>query len=359
MDDPMEYLPNIFDFDYSNYSNVTGMPPGTEESSPSPIALGAVVLYALVFLVGTLGNGAVIGVVGFQMQSTVSSVWFLNLSVADLLCCLSLPVLAVSVASDHRWVLGDFACKVLPSIIILNMFASILLLALISMDRCALVVKPVWCQNHRSTRLAWKLSGTAWVFATLLTLPSFVTRRTHHYELHQLTVCVVDYGLFGVNQKTAEVSVAVMRFLFGFLVPSVALSLFYGLLVLRVHNSRFMRSKRTLKMVLVIVVAFFACWAPYHAVGLILAIETQGSPLFRFLNELDPLIVALASTNSCINPVIYVIAGQDFKAKVWRSLSAVLRNALNEEPSTAASQAKGAAQGPCTVAEDQSTTTTL
>ncbi|XP_032083425.1 C5a anaphylatoxin chemotactic receptor 1 [Thamnophis elegans] len=358
MDYPTEEegLPDISDYDYLN---TTEIPLSMEESSLSPIILVAIVLYALVFLVGTLGNGAVIWVVGFQMQRTVSSVWFLNLSVADLLCCLSLPVLAVSLGSENHWVLGDFACKLLPSIVILNMFASILLLALISMDRCALVLKPIWCQNHRSTRLAWKLCGAAWGFATFLTLPSFVTRRTQYYEYHRLTLCVVDYGLFGVNHQTAEVSVAATRFLTGFLIPSVALSLFYGLLALRVHSSRFMRSKRTLKMVLVVVVAFFACWAPYHVIGLILASQTQSSPLFQSLNQLDPLTVALASTNSCINPVIYVIAGQNFKARICRSLSAVLRNVLNEEVSRTPSQAREAAQGPCTTTEDQSTNTTV
>uniref|UniRef100_A0A8C5S827 C5a anaphylatoxin chemotactic receptor 1 n=1 Tax=Laticauda laticaudata TaxID=8630 RepID=A0A8C5S827_LATLA len=355
MDYPMEGLPNISDYDYSNFTEV---PPSVQRSL-SPIILLALVLYALVFLVGTLGNGAVIWVVGFQMQRTVSSVWFLNLSVADLLCCLSLPVLAVSLGSDNHWVLGDFACKLLPSIVILNMFASILLLALISMDRCALVVKPVWCQNHRSTRLAWKLCGAAWAFATFLTLPSFVTRRTQYYELYHLTLCVVDYGLFGVNHQTAEVSVATIRFLTGFLVPSIALSFFYGVLVLRVRSGRFTRSKKTLKMVVVIVVVFFVCWAPYHGIGLILASKTQSSPLFHSLNQLDPLTVALASTNSCINPIIYVIAGQNFKAKILGSLSAVLHNVLNEELSTAPSQAGGAAQGPCSTTEDQSINTTL
>lgn len=355
MDYSLEGLPDISDYDYSNF---TEEPLSIEQSSLSPIILVAIVLYALVFLVGTLGNGAVIWVVGFQMQRTVSSVWFLNLSVADLLCCLSLPVLAVSLGSQNHWELGEFACKLLPSIIILNMFTSILLLALISMDRCALVVKPVWCQNHRSTRLAWRLCGGAWVFATLLTLPSFLTRRTQ-YELHNLILCVVDYGFFGVNHQTAEVSVAVTRFLAGFLVPSVALSLFYGLLVLRVRSSRFTRSRRTLKMILVIVVSFFVCWAPYHVIGLILASKNPRSPLFQFLNQMDPLAVALATANSGINPIIYVIAGQGFKVKIWRSLTAVLRNVLNEEISTATSQARGATQGSCTTMEVQSTCTTL
>ncbi|XP_007445146.1 C5a anaphylatoxin chemotactic receptor 1 [Python bivittatus] len=347
-----------YEYNYS-YSNFSETPLSIEKRSLSPVALVAIVLYGLVFLVGTLGNGAVIWVVGFQMQRTVSSVWFLNLSVADLLCCLPLPVLAMSLGSENSWVLGDFTCKLLPSLIILNMFASILLLALISMDRCALVVKPIWCQNHRSTRLAWKLCGVAWASAVFLTLPSFMTRMTKYYEYYNLTVCMVDYGIFGSNHRIAEIAVAVTRFLCGFLMPFVALSLFYGLLVLRVRSSHFTRSKKTLKVVLVVVVGFFICWAPYHVAGLIQASNNSWSPLFLLVNELDPLAVALAYANSCINPIIYVIAGQDFKDKIRRSLTAVLRNILSEETLAAASHVEGKAQGTCTTTEDQSTNTTL
>ncbi|XP_063167849.1 C5a anaphylatoxin chemotactic receptor 1-like [Candoia aspera] len=357
MDYPMGDFPNVFEYNYSN-SNFSEVPLSFE-SSLSPIILVTIVLYALVFLVGTLGNGAVIWVVGFQMQRTVGSVWFLNLSVADLICCLSLPMLATSLGSENSWVLGDFACRLLPSFIILDMFASILLLTLISMDRCALVVRPIWCQNHRSTRLAWKLCGVAWTSATLLTLPSFMTRMTRYYEFYNLTTCVVDYGIFGTNHRTAEISVAVMRFLIGFLIPSVAFSLFYGLLVLRVRSSRFAHSKKTLKVVLVVVVSFFVCWAPYHVAGLIMASMDRWNPLFLLVNTLDPLTVALAYINSCINPIIYVIAGQDFKAKIRRSLTAVLHNILSEETLAATSQAEGKAQNTCTTTEDQSTNTTL
>lgn len=103
------------------------------------------VLYALIFLLGILGNGAVIWVTSFELRRTVNGVWFLNLSVANLLCCLTLPFLALLLARDHHWPLGRFACKLLPSLTILNMFASILLLMAISADRCALVTWPVWC----------------------------------------------------------------------------------------------------------------------------------------------------------------------------------------------------------------------
>ncbi|XP_014383299.1 C3a anaphylatoxin chemotactic receptor-like, partial [Alligator sinensis] len=119
-------------------------------------------------ILGVLGNGAVIWVTGVEMKRTVNTVWFLNLAVADLLCCLALPFLAMPLIRDHHWALGSFPCKLLPSLTILNMFASVFVLTAISADRCALVTLPIWCQNHRSARLAWAVCGAAWLLSLLL-----------------------------------------------------------------------------------------------------------------------------------------------------------------------------------------------
>lgn len=325
-----------------------------DQSSVSPIALGALLVYSLVFLLGVLGNGAVIWVLGFQMKITVNSIWFLNLSVADLLCCLPLPLLAVPMALDHRWELGDAACKVFPSLVILNMFASVLLLTVVSMDRCALVIKPVWCHNHRLVLTAQIVCCAVWTCALLLTVPTFITKRTHLDPLSGKLTCGNDYSVFGSDhQHKAEVSVATMRFLGGFLLPFAAICIAYGMLLGRVQRSRFLRSKKTLKLVLVIVGGFVVCWTPFHICGLILAVESNDSPLFRSVNKIDPLIIALAYVNCCLNPLIYVIMGQDFKSKVCKSLTVILRNVLSEETPLSTSKADSHTQGTCNT-EDQS-----
>lgn len=325
----------------------------------SPIIWVALALYTLVFLLGILGNLAVLVVMGFQMRHTVNTVWFLNLSVADLLCCLALPFLAVPLAYDHLWKLGGFSCQFIPPLTILNMFASILLLTFVSMDRCALVVKPVWCQNHRSKPLALALCVVAWALALLLTLPTFLVRTVKQDPLSGKEVCTVDYSrLDKEDPHSAEVSVAVMRFVCAFLAPLAVISACYGLLLCRVRGSRFMRSQKTLVVVLVVIVGFFVCWAPYHVVGLILASQPPSSHLFKAVNGFDPLIVGLAYLNSCINPVIYVIAGQDFRAKVQLSLQAILRNVLGEEATLANAMEEGSGQ-PTGTTEDRSTSTTV
>ncbi|KAM9113068.1 C5a anaphylatoxin chemotactic receptor 1 isoform 1-T6 [Pangshura tecta] len=324
----------LYEYDTDSYVNFTA--PNFDTPNPqtfqlTPILWVSLVLYSLIFLLGVPGNAAVIWVTGFGMKRTVNTVWFLNLAVADLLCCLALPFLAVPVARHNRWELGDFACKLFPSLIILNMFASVLLLMAISADRCALVTRPVWCQNHRTSRLAWGLSGAAWLLALLMTLPTLIFRTTRTKEFSDEVMCVLEYAQVAGYQTTVEVSIATFRFAAGFLVPFVVIATCYGLVLARVHRSRFTRSRKTIKVILVVIVGFFVCWLPYHVVGLILATHKTTTSLYKGAHESDPLTVGLAYVNSCLNPVIYVIMGQDFKDRFQRSLKTILRNVLNED----------------------------
>ncbi|XP_042653237.1 coiled-coil domain-containing protein 9 isoform X3 [Tyto alba] len=340
-----------------NYSNLDDYSIYDLDGYEVPHSYRAVLaLYALIFLLGVLGNGAVIWVTGFELRRTVNGVWFLNLSVADLLCCLALPFLALPLARDHHWPLGRFACKLLPSLTILNMFASVLLLMAISADRCALVTRPVWCQNHRTLGLARGACAAAWFLAGLLTLPSFIFRTTRLDYFSEKTTCVLDYAAVGHHQHLTELVTAVTRFVCGFLVPFVVITACYSLLLARVHSKGFARSQKAIKLILVVILSFFVCWLPYHVVGLILASTRPHSSLFKGALEADPIVAGVAYINSCINPIIYVVMGQDFKDKVQRSWRAVLRGVLSDDPTSTMGDSRMKTKS---TVDDQSVSTTV
>lgn len=320
-------------YNYSNYSDLEDynfQDFGDYEVPTSHRAILA--LYTVIFLLGVLGNAAVIWVSGFELRRTVNGVWFLNLAVADLLCCLALPFLALPLTQDHHWPLGSFACKLVPSLTILNMFASVLLLTAISADRCALVMRPVWCQNHRTLVMARGACAAAWVLAVLFTLPSFIFRTLRRESFSEKTTCVLSYTMVEQHQRLTELLNAIFRFVFGFLVPFVVITSCYGLLLARVHSKRFARSKKATRLVLVVIVSFFACWLPFHVVGLILASTPSQSTSFKGMAVVvDPVATGVAYINSCINPIIYMVMGQDFKGKCQRSWRAVLRGVMSED----------------------------
>ncbi|NXO02321.1 C5AR1 protein, partial [Rhinopomastus cyanomelas] len=292
--------------------------------------------YSLIFLLGVLGNGAVIWVTALELRRSVNGVWFLNLAVADLLCCLVLPFLALPLAQDHHWPLGHGACKALPSLTLLAMFCSVLLLTAISADRCALATLPVWCHNHRTPALARLASGACWLLATLLSLPSIIFRSVRSDPFSSKITCVLDYEAVGGYQRVAEQAVAISRFLCGFLGPLVAIVTSYGLLLATVRGRGLGRSQRATKLVLLVVGTFFCCWLPYHIVGLILATTSPGSRLFKGASAADPVVAAIAYGNSCINPLLYGAAGHHLRKQLRGSWRAAIRGVLADDPPSSA-----------------------
>ncbi|XP_062383182.1 C3a anaphylatoxin chemotactic receptor [Sardina pilchardus] len=289
----------------------------------------SLIIYCLTFLLGVPGNAFVIWIAGLKMKRTVNVVWFINLAIADFLCCLSIPFSITDTLLDTSWPYGNVMCKIIPAFIVLNMFASVFTLAIISLDRLALVVRPVWAQNHRSLVMAWALCGLAWVLAFLLSLPSMILRTTVTQSHNNQTLCTYDTEDGDSLSQSLLAHMQLIRFLFGFLVPLLLIITSYILIVLKVRSSSF-RAKRAFKIIVAVVVAFFVCWLPYHAFGLAREYgQDEGLVVL-----LDQLSIALAFVNSCLNPLLYVFMGQDFKEKVRLSLKRILENAFSEDNTT-------------------------
>ncbi|XP_069500653.1 C5a anaphylatoxin chemotactic receptor 1-like [Ambystoma mexicanum] len=337
-------------FSYLNGSNSTYVNISTDDfhvaaSAPS---LGAVrvislVIYSLTFLLGVPGNGVVIWMTGFEMKRTVNTVWFLNLAIADFLCCLVVPFSIMLPLLDYHWPLGGFACKVIPSVYLLNMYTSVLILTAISLDRCILVMKPIWCQNHRTVKKALAACLVVWLLSLLMTSPSFVFRKLSSHSSTNKTTCNTHYAMVSkdpAHAQKVETFIAVFRFLCGFCLPFMVITGCYCLLIVKVSHSRFNRSDRMLKMILVVIIGFFMCWFPYHVAGLILATNSHDTDLYKSTHAVDSLLISIAFINSCINPVVYVIMGQDFKEKFQKSIKSILRNVLTEDLSQSAGESR-------------------
>lgn len=291
------------------------------------LKLTSLVFYCLTFLLGVPGNAFVVYIAGVKMKRTINTTWFLNLAIADLLCCLSIPFSVVEILLDHHWPYGSVTCKVLPAVVVVNMFASVFTLNLISLDRFAQVITPVWAQNHRNLRLARMSCAVAWFLALCLSLPFMIIRETHTYEDLNVTLCTSHGSDQGDNFQTTGV-LSIVRFVFGFLVPLLCIITCYSVIARKLNRSSF-RSGRAFRIMLAVIVAFFLCWLPYHSVDLIRIYSGEWSSSVAW--SVDPLAVSVAYVNSCLNPVLYVFMGQDFKEKVRLSLRRVFERAFSED----------------------------
>lgn len=309
----------------------------------------SLVVYSLAFVLGVLGNGVVIWVTGFKMKKTVNTVWFLNLAVADFLFTAFLPLSVAYTAMDFHWPFGRFMCKVNSTLTTLNMFASVYILVVISVDRCISVVKPIWAQNHRSVQRASAVSLVVWFLALVLSSPYFVFRDIAPKDNNSNVInCFNNFAFSDAVSPKVEAlrslrhsAMVITRVILGFVVPFAIIVSCYAIIIHRLRMNRSMsgRTGRPFRIIAAVITAFFLCWAPFHIMSIIEMVnhirsEADFSLQLHHVTMIGvPITTSLAFLNSCLNPLLYVFMGQDFKDKVRKSILKVLETAFTEEVS--------------------------
>uniref|UniRef100_A0A8C1I6Y4 G-protein coupled receptors family 1 profile domain-containing protein n=1 Tax=Cyprinus carpio TaxID=7962 RepID=A0A8C1I6Y4_CYPCA len=270
-----------------------------------------IVFYSIVVLLGTTGNSLVIWVAGFRMKPTITNVWLVNLAVADLIFCLTRVTSLISSLFFDHWPFGVFLCKFNGFFKYANMFCSVFLLAVISVDRALCICRPVFTRERRTLCAARVVSVGVWIVAVMFSSPYFVYRQ------------VFLKNNLKASHSSAKYVYYYIRFICGFLLPFLVILICYILAAVGIRRTRLSGKSRPLRILVVLVCAFFLCWAPYHAVA---------------VKEGWAMVSNVAYFNSCINPVLYFCMGLDFSQRCNQSLSGIFRSALTEEDQSLSQQ---------------------
>ncbi|XP_044214666.1 chemokine-like receptor 1 [Thunnus albacares] len=335
----------------SNHTNTTGVSEEIASSNDNyadltrSLNIMSVVIYSMDFFLGVFGNGVVIWVTGFKMKNR-NRVWILNLAVADFLFTAFLPFSATYTALGFHWPFGNFMCKLDNTVRFLNMFASVYILVVISVDRYVSVVWPVWAQNNRNVRKASCVSLGVWVLGLILSSPCFIFRDLWLSSDNETIRCYDNYA-FSDDLDNPSVkqllmlrfkAMTITRFLLGFVVPFTVIVSCYAMIIhrLRRNRTRASHSSRPFKIIAAVITAFFLCWAPFYIMTLIelwYHIDNMSSGVLKLVVTIGvPLATSLAYLNSCLNPLLYVFM-EDFKDKVRKSILNVFETAFREEVS--------------------------
>lgn len=303
----------------------------------SSLSLFTICLHGLFSSIGILENLLILGVVGFRVQRSVIRIWILNLAVSDLLATMSLPFFTHYMVSGHTWTLGVTFCRIHSSIFFLNMFVSGFLLGAISLDRCLLVLKPVWAQNYRSIQMVGKICTLIWVLAVLCTIPFYVFRDTIPQPDGKIQ-CYYNYAQYPASEpydlrtlcKQRETALALFKFLLAFLIPLLIIIFSYSAVNVRwVRRGR--RPFRFVRLVVAVVVSFVLCWAPYHLLFIIQVMAPSDHPAHKYASRALPIAATIGFLNSVLNPVLYVFSCPDLCTKIRHSLAKVLESVLAED----------------------------
>ncbi|XP_009209582.1 leukotriene B4 receptor 1 [Papio anubis] len=285
----------------------------TTSSAASPslgvgfIFLLAIILLSVALAVGLPGNSFVVWSILKRMKKrSVTALLVLNLALADLAVLLTAPFFLHFLAQG-TWSFGLAGCRLCHYVCGVSMYASVLLITAMSLDRSLAVARPFVSQKLRTKAMALRVLAGIWVVSFLLATPVLVYRTV---DLNNTSQCSPKYPS---NQHQAFH--LIFEAVTGFLLPFLAVVASYSDIGRRLQARRFRRSRRTGRLVVLIILAFAAFWLPYHVVNLAeaaraLAGQASGSGLVgQRLTLARSVLIALAFLSSSVNPVLYACAG--------------------------------------------------
>ncbi|KAM6909467.1 leukotriene B4 receptor 1 [Xenentodon cancila] len=311
-------------------------PPSSSASFFYPISPSAslgIAILTLAFVLGFPGNLFVVWSVLCRVKKrSVTCLLVLNLAAADAFVLLSAPFFLRYLAGGRGWEFGSAACKLVHYLSSVNMYVSIYLICLMSMDRWLAVTRPFMSQRMRTKRSLLVLLLGVWVLAFLLSLPMLF------YRSNQVKVLKPNISLsFCVQYHWHSVGHQVFQYLFetimGCLVPFSLVTTCYSSIICRLQSAKFQRKGQGSRLILLIICAFALFWLPYHIVNLIevAGVLQPSDPVVKAAARARPNVIAFAYFSSAVNPILYVFAGSSHIRQAGLSFMGKLFEATNSE----------------------------
>ncbi|CAM9407556.1 unnamed protein product [Lampetra fluviatilis] len=299
------------------------------------------IVYSLVCALGLVGNFLVIFLMRSKQRwqkSAINTLVF-GLAVTDFQFVLTLPFWAVEVALDMTWPFGLVMCKLILSLTVMNMYASVFFLTVICITRYWSIASALKARRRPAACTAMWLNLVIWLAAGLATLPHAIYSTTAVVSSEEL--CLVRFHGPVSSAQFWLGLYHLQKIVLGFALPLLTISVCYLLLLryLKVHtlnNNNPKKRSRVTKSVTVIVLSFFICWLPNQAItlwGVLVKFNRVpfSSAFYAAQTYVFPASVCLAHTNSCLNPIIYCLMRTEFREVLnemfWRiSPAALTRN---------------------------------
>ncbi|XP_005076025.1 C-C chemokine receptor type 7 [Mesocricetus auratus] len=276
-------------------------------------------MYSVICFVGLMGNGLVVlTYIYFKRLKTMTDTYLLNLAVADILFLLILPFWAYSAAKS--WIFGAYLCKCIFGIYKVSFFSGMLLLLCISIDRYVAIVQAVSAHRHRArVLLISKLSCVCiWMLALLLSTPELLYSGLQKSPTEDTWRCSLI-----TDHVEAVITIQVAQMVIGFLVPLLAMSFCYLVIIRTLLQARNFERNKAIKVIIAVVVVFIVFQLPYN--GVVLAqtvanfnITNSSCELSKQLNIAYDVTYSLACVRCCVNPFLYAFIGVKFRSDLFK-----------------------------------------
>nr|CAD7199266.1 unnamed protein product [Timema douglasi]CAD7411863.1 unnamed protein product [Timema poppensis] len=291
------------------------------------------VLYAVVCIVGLLGNSLVIYVVlRFSKMQTVTNMYIVNLAVADECFLVGIPFLLTTM-NLRFWPFGNIMCKVYMTTTSINQFTSSIFLTIMSADRYIAVCHPISAPKVRTPLISKVVSLTAWTASALLMVPVFMYASIMDDD-HNISCNILWPESETVSGQTAF---TLYSFILGFSIPLMLISIFYILVIRKLKTvgpknkskEKKKSHRKVTKLVLTVITVYVFCWLPYWLTQMALIFTPPKQCQSRVAITIFLLAGILSYSNSAMNPILYAFLSDNFKKSFLKACTCATGQDVN------------------------------
>ncbi|NXC04355.1 GPR83 protein, partial [Orthonyx spaldingii] len=295
---------------------------GAESQSTTVKAL-LIAAYSFIIVFSLFGNVLVCHVViKTKRVPSATSLFIVNLAVADIMITLLNTPFTLARFVNSTWIFGKGMCHVSRFAQYCSLHVSALTLTAIAVDRHQVIMHPL--KPRISTGKGVIYISVIWIMAACFSLPHAIYQKLFTFEYSEdvtRCLCLPDFpepaDLFW---KYLDLTTFILLYVLPLLIISAAYMTVAKKLWLRnvigdITTEQYFvlrkKNKKTIKMLMLVVILFAVCWFPLNCYVVLLssqAIHTNNALYFAFH--------WFAMSSTCYNPFIYCWLNDSFRSEL-------------------------------------------
>ncbi|XP_056411637.1 N-arachidonyl glycine receptor [Hyla sarda] len=273
----------------------------------------ALIYYSIVLPVGLFVNITALWVFSCTTKKrTTVTVYMMNVALLDLMFLLFVPFRIIYYAKQS-WPFGDIFCRIMGAITVFYPSVTLWLLAFISADRYMAIVQPKHIKELKNISKAMTACFGIWIMTIVSTTPLLFVFEDPDKEFN-FTTCFKLLDIVHLKQNSI---LNFARLIFFFLIPLLIMIGCYSIIIYSLISGRTSRlkpkaKKKSIRIIVTLIVQVLVCFVPFHVCFLLLMIQTQQEYYIAWVK----VSTFLMNLSTCLDVILYYIVSKQFQARV-------------------------------------------
>ncbi|XP_043250973.1 pyrokinin-1 receptor-like isoform X2 [Colletes gigas] len=337
---------SIYDLkEFDSYRNRLENPVKKVQQMPSRrdslyIVVPVTIIYVTIFVTGLIGNiSTCIVIARNKSMHTATNYYLFSLAVSDLLLLVSgLPGEIYLVWCKYCYIFSERFCILRGLAAETSTNASVLTITAFTIERYVAICHPFLAHTMSKLSRVVKLILIVWLVALSFALPQALQFGIVEHEVDPtMVMCTLKRTLVRYSFQLSTI--------FFLVVPMSLITVLYILIGLKLKKSNMMKrrpgreeggsckhqpgrsSRRVVKMLVAVVIAFFVCWAPFHVQRLVYIYGTKPDRISSnsiWIENFHLLMTYISGVfyyvSTTINPILYNIMSNKFRVAFMETL---------------------------------------